>query len=175
MTRFIATIDGRSETVDVAGRDGRYRVTIGDRTIDVDARRPADGLQSLLIDGVSHVADVSTTAGGTLVDLDGSTYLVEVEEYARHIIRTRGGAGSSARGQTIKAPLPGKITHVAVAVGDRVKRGDTVVVVEAMKMENELKATTPGTVTEVRVRGGQPVSNGDVLVVIGPDDLKTSA
>lgn len=167
MTRFVATIDDRSETVEITGRDGRYRVVIGDRTIDVDARQPAGGPYSLLIDGVSHVADVSSTAGGTLVDLDGATYLVSVEEYARHVGRTRGGAGASATGQTIKAPLPGKVTHVAVAVGDRVERGDTVVVIEAMKMENEFKAVASGTVTEVRVRPGQAVNPGDVLVTIG--------
>ena len=164
--KFIATIDGRPETVEVTGRDGRYRVTVGERTIDVDARQPAAGLYSLLIDGVSHVADVSSTGGGTRVDLDGSTYLVEVEEHARHIIRTRGAAGSSGAGQTIKAPLPGKVTHVAVAVGDRVKRGDTVVVIEAMKMENELKVAASGTVTDVRVHPGQAVNPGDALVLI---------
>jgi biotin carboxyl carrier protein len=166
MTKLVATVNGRSETVEITGRDGGYRVTVGDRTIDVDARQPADGLYSLLIDGVSHVADISSTDGGTLVNVDGSTYLVEVEEHARHIIRTRGGAGSSAAGQTIKAPLPGKVTHVAVAVGDRVKRGDTVIVIEAMKMENEFKAAASGTVTEVRVRAGQAVNPGDVLVLI---------
>jgi len=166
MTTFIATINGRTETVEISGRDGRYRVTVGDRTLDVDARQPAAGLYSLLIDGVSHVAGVSSTDAGTLVDLDGSTYVIEVEEHARHLIRTRSGAGASAAGQTLKSPLPGKVTHVAVAVGDRVKRGDTVVVIEAMKMENEFKAAAAGTVTEVRVRAGQPVNPGDVLVLI---------
>ena len=53
-----------------------------------------------------------------------------------------------------------------VRVGDRVKRGDTVVVIEAMKMENEFKSTVSGTVTEVRVRAGQAVNPGDVLVLI---------
>ena len=165
--KFVATLNGRSETVQVTQGDGHYRVTVGDRTIEVDARWPAAGLVSLLLDGASHVAHVSHSAGGTLVDLDGATYLVEVEEHARHVIRTHGGAGTSAVGQTIKAPLPGKVTHVAVAVGDRVKRGDTVVVIEAMKMENEFKATAPGVVTEVRVHPGQSVNPGDVLVLIG--------
>ena len=165
--KFVARVNGRLETVLVTGSDGRYRVTVGELTIDVDARKPISGLSSLVINGVSHVADVVTAEGRTLVDLDGSTYLVEVEEYARHVIRTRGGVGGGAAGQTIKAPLPGKVTHVAVAVGDHVERGDTVVVIEAMKMENEFKATAPGTVTEVRVRPGQAVNAGDVLVLIG--------
>ena len=163
---FVARINGRSETVEVTETDGGLRVKIGELTLDVDARQPMSGLASLLIDGASHVADVAPTEGGTLVDLDGATYLVEVEEYARHLIRTRGGASGGAVGQTIKAPLPGKVTHVAVAVGDHVERGDTVVVIEAMKMENEFRAAAPGTVTEIRVAPGQPVNAGDVLVLI---------
>ena len=101
--KFVASINGRLEIVHVTRVEGGYRVTLGERTIDVDARRPAAGIYSLLIDGMSHVADVSSTDGGTLVDLDGATYLVEVEEHARHLIRTRGGAGAGAAGQTIRA------------------------------------------------------------------------
>ena len=165
--KFVAIVNGRAEMVQVTGSDGRYRVTVGEQTIDVDARRPMSGLSSLLVDGVSHVADVAPTEEGTLVDLDGATYLVEIEEYARHVIRTRGGTSGGGTGQTIKAPLPGKVTHVAVAVGDHVNRGDTVVVIEAMKMENEFKAAASGIVTEVRVQAGQSVNSGDILVLIG--------
>ena len=163
---FVARVNGRSETVQVTETDGRLSVKVGALTLEVDARQPMSGLASLLVDGASHVADVTPAEGGALVDLDGATYLVEVEEYARHVIRTRGGAGGSGAGQTIKAPLPGKITHVAVTVGDRVERGDTVIVIEAMKMENEFKAAASGTVTEVRVQPGQPVNAGDVLILI---------
>jgi biotin carboxyl carrier protein len=62
--------------------------------------------------------------------------------------------------------MPGKITHVAVRVGDRVARADTLIVIEAMKMENELKAMAPGTVREIRAEVGQAVNAGDVLVVV---------
>ena len=67
----------------------------------------------------------------------------------------------------MKAPLPGRITHVAVQAGDTVAPGQTLLVIEAMKMENELKASAPGTVREVRVAVSQAVNAGDVLVVIG--------
>ena len=164
--RLVTTVNGRAETVEVTGRDGRYRLTIGEQVIDVDARRIADGLYSLLVDGVSHVADVTRGARGARVDVGGATYHVEVEEHARYVIRTRGGAAAKGGTQTITAPLPGKITHVAVAPGDHVERGDTVVVIEAMKMENEFKAAAAGTVAEVRVQPGQSVNSGDVLVII---------
>ena len=167
--KLVVSLNGRTETVEVSGRDGCYRLAIGEQAIDVDVRRIADGLYSLLVDGVSHVAGVTPgtrAARGTRVDVGGATYHVEVEEHARHVIRTRGGTGARGGTQTITAPLPGKITHVAVAPGDRVERGDTVVVIEAMKMENEFTATAAGVVAEVRVQPGQPVNPGDVLVVI---------
>ncbi len=146
---------------------GRYRVTLGEQVWDVDARLTAQGIASLIIDGVSHVADIEDHAGECVVDVGGETYTVQVEEHTRHIIRTRGGAAGGAGAQTLKAPLPGKISHVAVQVGDAVTAGQSLLVIEAMKMENELKAAAPGTVREVRVTAGQAVNAGDVLVVIG--------
>jgi biotin carboxyl carrier protein len=121
----------------------------------------------LLVGGVSHVADVEDHQGACVVDVGGETYAVQVEEQTRYIIRTRGGGPGGAGGQTVKAPLPGKITHVSVRAGDTVTAGQSLVVIEAMKMENELKATAAGTVAEVRVSAGQAVNAGDVLVVIG--------
>jgi glutaconyl-CoA decarboxylase len=70
-------------------------------------------------------------------------------------------------GEVVAAPMPGHILSVGVKPGDAVKQGDTVVVMEAMKMENEIKVHAAGTVSEVRVAKGQDVGVGDVLVVIG--------
>jgi biotin carboxyl carrier protein len=165
--KFVATVGNRAVEVDVTRENGRYRVALGEQVWDVDARLTAQGIASLIIDGVSHVADVEDRAGECVVDVGGETYAVQVEEHTRHIIRTRGGAGAGAGGQIVKAPLPGKITHVAVQAGDAVTAGQSLLVIEAMKMENELKATAAGTVREVRVTAGQAVNAGDVLVVVG--------
>ena len=166
--KYVATVGGREHVVEVtAGADGRYRLVIGDREWDVDARLTAQGIYSLLIDHVSHVADVVDADGACLVDVGGETYAITVEEQTRHIIRTKGGAVQGASGQTLKAPLPGKISRVAVRPGDAVKAGDTLLVIEAMKMENEFRAGAAGTVAEVRVEAGQAVNAGDVLIVMG--------
>jgi biotin carboxyl carrier protein len=164
--KFVATLSGRTETVDVIGTDGAYRVTIGDQVWEVDARFTPGGLGSLLIGGVSYVAGVTEQAGLTIVDVAGETYAIEVEEATRHTIRTRGGVAAGGGLRTLTAPLPGRVTHVAVRAGDRVGPGDTLLVIEAMKMENEFKASAAGTVTEVRVEAGQAVNAGDVLLVI---------
>jgi biotin carboxyl carrier protein len=164
--KFVATIAGQSEAVEVTGHAGRYRVTIGDRTWDVDARLGRQGICSLLVDGASYVVQVADDRGARAVEVEGESYTVAVEEATRHVIRTRGGAIRDGGGQTVRAPMPGKIVDVTVRVGDRVAAADTVVVIEAMKMENELKATAPGTVRVIHVEAGQAVNAGDVLVVI---------
>jgi biotin carboxyl carrier protein len=165
--KYVATVGEQSRVVEVSGADGRYAITIGDARWEVDARLTAQGIYSLLIDGVSYVADVVDRDGLCVVDVGGESYDVMVEEQTRHIIRTRGGAAGGARGRTLTAPLPGKITRVAVRPGDTVDAGDTLLVIEAMKMENEFKAGAAGTVAEVRVAPGQAVNAGDVLVVLG--------
>jgi biotin carboxyl carrier protein len=148
------------------GADGRVRLTLGEEVWEVDARLSEDGVVSLLVGGVSHVATVVDREGTCVVQVGGETYEVLVEEQTRWIIRTHGGAAGPGHGQTLTAPLPGKITHVAVRPGDAVQAGDTLVVIEAMKMENEFKAAGAGTVAEVRVQRGQAVNPGDVLVVL---------
>ena len=76
-------------------------------------------------------------------------------------------ANAPAAGAKVTTPLPGTILDVFVNVGDAVKAGQTVVLLEAMKMENNIEADTEGTVKEVKVRKGDSVLEGDVLVVIG--------
>jgi biotin carboxyl carrier protein len=163
--RFALILDDRTEMIDVAGGSGRFRVMIGDQVWDVDARLTPQGICSLLIGGISYVADVTDADGITVVEVGGERYEVRVEEESRHIIRTRAGGGEHG-GQVVKAPMPGRVTHVAVQVGDTVVAGATLLVIEAMKMENEFKAKAAGTVKEVRVEAGQAVNPGDVLLIV---------
>lgn len=164
--KFVVSLEDRVEQVEVIEADGSYRLTIGDQTWVVDARLTAEGIYSLLIDGVSYAVDVTDEEGVCTVHVGAAAWAMRVEEATRHALRTSAGAGAAHGGQTLTAPLPGKITHVAVKPGDRVQRGDTLLVIEAMKMENEFRASAAGTVAQVRVHSGQAVNAGDVLVVI---------
>jgi pyruvate carboxylase subunit B len=165
--KYIATIAGTPTVVDVTGGEaGRYRLTIDDQVWEVDARLTPQGVCSLLVGGVSHVADVVDRDGTCVVDVGGEVHEILVEEQTRWIIRTRAGAAGAGQGQTLTAPLPGKVTHVAVQPGDRVRAGDTLVVIEAMKMENEFKASSAGTIADIHVQPGQAVNPGDVMVVV---------
>lgn len=163
--KFAAEVDGRVIPVEVTGEAGRYRVTAAGETLEVDARRVGESSWSLLLGGESHLADLGEEDGVTVVFVAGEVHRIRVEEESRYLIRTRGGT-AAASGQVLKAPMPGRVVLIEVTLGQRVSRGDGLVILEAMKMENEFRATGDGTVREIRVQPGQTVNPGDVLVVV---------
>lgn len=163
--KFEAQLGAETLPVEVSGTDGRYTIDVDREVWHVDARESTPGIWSLLIDGVSYVVDVTDEDGTYVVEVDGESYRIRIEEETRYIIRTR-GAKAAAGGQVLRAPMPGRVTHIAVEVGRPVQPGEGLIVLEAMKMENEFKATASGTVREIPVQVGQTVNPGDVLVVI---------
>ena len=163
--KFEAQEGGRIVPVDIGGDAGRYTIVVDGRALSVDARQTVEGIWSILLDGASYVVDVTEQDGAYAVDVDGERYTIRVEEESRYIIRTRGATGVE-RGQVLKAPMPGRVTLVEVTVGQTVAPGDGLIVLEAMKMENEFKAQVTGTVREIRAQVGQAVKPGDVLLVI---------
>jgi biotin carboxyl carrier protein len=163
--KFEAQLDGDVIPVEITGGGGHYRVELGGERLDVDARPTGGGGWSLLLGQASTAADVTEEDGCFVVHVEGEAYAIRVEEETRYIIRTRGGA-AAAGGQVLKAPMPGRVVLVEVAVGQAVKPGDGLVILEAMKMENEFKASVTGTVREIRVEVGQIVNPGDVLLMI---------
>jgi biotin carboxyl carrier protein len=160
--RFDADLGGRRVDITVREDGGRYEVTIGDRVLRVDACHAAKGFLHLLVDGNSHEAALAPTDGGFAVRLSGGPSMsVRLREAGRGPASRAAEAAGTGR---LVAPMPGKVVRVLVAPGDAVPAGAGLVVVEAMKMENELRATHAGTVRTVHVREGQPVEGGAVLV-----------
>ncbi len=166
--RLVLTLGGESVAVDVTERDGRYEVRLGEERVEVDARIPASGPVSLLVDGESWLVDLAVAEGEVVVVIAGQPERVQVEA-AGGAGGRRGGRAGGGRGQRLLAPMPGRVVAVHVRPGDRVEAGTPLVVLEAMKMENEFRATAEGRVSEVAVAPGQAVNAGDVLVVVSPD------
>ena len=143
-------------------------VQLDETTYEVDFTPIGGGLFSLLIKGRSYEVDVVEEGEGVLaIWVDGEPHHIEFEEEGR---RRRRGAKGPGRGeggrQTIVAPMPGKVVKVLVSPEQEVSAGQGVIVIEAMKMENELKASGPGVVKEIRVQEGAGVGGGEILVVI---------
>ncbi len=136
------------------------------------------------IDGAEYTANVEERDGGKLqVTVNGKAYEVEVPGHVASAPKVKpikpavpvAGAApvvtapkkAAVGGNAVTAPLPGTITSIKVKVGDSVKAGQTVIVMEAMKMANNIVAETDGTVKSILVQQGAQVQSGDALVEIG--------
>ena len=170
---FEIEINDRSRTVTVERRaDGRFRVIVDGRPHEVDAVRAGEFGLSLLLDGdagTSREIQIAPAGDGRsgqlLVGIDGRTVGATVN--ARRTRRAGAHGGADAHGeQAVVAPMPGRVVRVLVAAGDTVAARQGVVVVEAMKMENELRSPKAGRVKDVAVTPGTSVEAGRVLMVI---------
>jgi biotin carboxyl carrier protein len=164
---LIVTAFGRDRSVAIEGPldDGRFRVAIDGEERVVDARALRPGTWSLLIDGASFVVDLDPRRAGVAASVGATEALLSVEDALHRRLATAAGARTaSPRGESIRAPIAGKVVKVLVAPGDQVAPGAAVIVLEAMKMENELVAERGGAVTAVHRAAGQAVETGDLLV-----------
>ena len=118
--------------------------------------------------GRSHVVRVTPTAEGLEVGLRGVVIPVEVKHPLEKMLQATGGARAASRGETLSAPMPGVVVAMRVKPGDTVKAGQPVVVVEAMKMQNELAVVHDGVVTDVLVAERDAVSAGQALIRLSP-------
>ena len=157
---------GRRRAVEVVRIGDTYLVSIDGRDHEVDVRN-IDGTLSLLIGTKSYEISVGPSAGGAMtVHVDGVPVDVSVSTSRASAGRAADGASEASGPQRVTAPMPGKIVKLLVKAGDRVEPRQGLVVVEAMKMENELRARAAGTVAEVRVVEGASVEAGAILVIL---------
>jgi biotin carboxyl carrier protein len=160
---FDAAVLGRTLRVEVKERDGRYAVLIDGKAHDVDYRETGRDFVSLLLDGKSYEAGLERRPSGCIVHFPADTLDVELTEAAR-------GAAVGARKPPgparVVAPMPGKIVRLLVVPGQEVPAGQGLLVMEAMKMENELRSPRAGSVQQIAVREGQTVETGALLAVV---------
>lgn len=158
-------VDGRVMRVDFSRVADRWSMLV--RPVAADAGQDVSTNESASLRGSSHeIAIESSRQGRHVVHVDGDVVPVTVRVPGRGR-RTFDGDGPGATGPVaIVAPMPGRVVKLLVAPGDAVAAHQGLVVVEAMKMENELRAPRAGTVADVRVREGAPVEANVVLVVI---------
>ena len=161
--KYQVEIEGQTHEVDVQFSGETALVRLNGKSLDADVRRIPGGV-NLIIDGVVHdvliggkPARLDVAAGGTRLRASAIS-----ERMAGR--RKKGGSGGGAG--ELRAPMPGRIVSVAVSVGQEVNVGDSLVVIEAMKMQNELRAEVAGKVVEVAVSAEQSVEADALLVVV---------
>jgi acetyl/propionyl-CoA carboxylase alpha subunit len=159
------TIDGRPDTIEILSLAPACRFQLGDGPPrDANVESPEPGVYSVLLDGRSYDAFVEETPTGLVVTIEGYRFELEVRD-PRRWSRRSAGAGAGAV-QSIVSPMPGKVVRVLAAPGDEVVAGQGIVVVEAMKMQNELKSNRTGRVLSVPAKEGATVNAGELLATI---------
>ncbi|HKV54590.1 MAG TPA: biotin/lipoyl-containing protein [Candidatus Binataceae bacterium] len=167
-TRYTAALEGGEHEIELeelAADSYSIKVAGGEHRVDV--RRIGPGAFSIIIDDRSFDLDV-VREGDELIVVSrrGTTRITLLDAARRARLRKDGSQATVAGRAEVKAMMPGRIVNVLVQPGDTVTRQQGVVVVEAMKMENELKSPKDGKVIEVKVEAGQTVEKGELLVVI---------
>jgi biotin carboxyl carrier protein len=164
--KLIAREGGSEQEVEVVRHDGGYRVRIGDRWVEADCVSVGPYVRSLRMADGRQFSFVHHREGNTWeIAIGGGTVYVDVIDplAARRKRREDEGGG----GGIIKALMPGRIVRVLVAKGDAVRKGAGLLILEAMKMENEIQAPVDGIVDEIYVEPGRTVEAGAELVHIG--------
>jgi len=166
----------REETVRIERdrRDGdRFRVSVGETVHTVEAARLSerDALWSLVVDGGQHEVAVRRGRGERYtVSTARATHTVDVTDPLTHLARAAHGAAAGGGIETVDAYMPGRVVAVLVEEGEEVEAGQGVVVLEAMKMENEIAVERAGRIGKVHVEPGQAVEGGDPLFELGPPE-----
>ena len=165
--KLLAEIEGEREPVEFTREGTRVFAEVGGRRYELEARGLGAGEYLLLHGGRVYECRVGAaqSRGSLNVSVGGSDYAVVVTD-PKHLRGAAGVAGADSGRAQVTAPMPGKVVRVLVEQGRQVAAGEPLVVVEAMKMQNELKSPKAGTVSELRAEAGATVNAGEVLVVV---------
>lgn len=164
--KYFATVNGKEYTIEIDGED---KVLVNGEAHQIDFQQLTEtGTLSLLLDHRSLEAIVNSRDDAWEVLLHGDLYTVYVQdERSYRLAQARGTLVEETGELVIRSPMPGVILDVLVAPGQHVAKGDKVVILESMKMENELRSTREGIVRRVQVTKGDNVEKNQNLVIIG--------
>jgi biotin carboxyl carrier protein len=163
--KYIAMIDDREYHVEILDDD---KVSLDGVTYDVDFESiGGQPVYSLLINGRSFEAHIVAGEDAWKVMLQGTLHTIKVEDERERRLRAAGGGRVAEKGDFhLKAPMPGLVVAVPVEEGEEVAEGDTLVILESMKMQNELRSPRAGVVTRVRVGAGDSVDQKQTMLSV---------
>ena len=127
--------------------------------------------RKVIVDGVEFEVEVEGEGTNFTAKVEGKTFQIEIPDAQPVAKKKRGGGGRKKKGGTVSANIPGKVVTVEVEEGQKVAEGQVILILEAMKMQNEIQAPVSGTVTKVHCSEGEAIEANVPLVVIEPDQV----
>lgn len=162
---FEIEVDGKTHKLDLTRSESGWLCTLDGATVNVDAVLTRPNVISLIIDGVAYEVKREIAANEQYVWVRSARFKTDVRD-PRSLRSRRAAAGAGEGPQKLLAPMPGKVVRLIAKEGESIEAGKGVLVVEAMKMQNELKAIKSGTVQRILVAEGAAVNAGDVLAIV---------
>jgi len=163
--KYITTLDGKEYLIEVVDE---HHVSVNGRAQEVDFESVSgQPVYSLILDGKSYESYVYETEEGWQVLTRGRQYNLTIEDEREKRLRAAAGGGVAESGEFhLKAPMPGLVVAIPVNEGDKVEKGQVILILESMKMQNELKSPKAGTVGRIRVKQGEKVEQRQALLSV---------
>lgn len=169
--KYLVTINDQPLTVEISEQAGELQIMVDGKPMSSSVvTDQAHHRLLMLLDSRSFDAEVYRSNGATSVLLAGREFPCIVEDERLVSIHRQAGLITTGHDTEVKAPMPGLIVRLLKNVGDTVTKGERLLIVEAMKMENELKSPIAGRVKEFHVAIGRPVDKGQALVTLSGHD-----
>lgn len=159
-------IDELVYRVEVERDAGVYKVKLGDKVYSVDVAQPLPFSYSLIINGYSYAVDITPRGDQKDILVSGKTFRAEVYDENKKPLLSKKKLDHLEGEQKIISSMPGKVISILTQAGQRVEKGSGVIIIQAMKMENEIKAPKDGEIKDIRVTEGQTIEVGQVLLVM---------
>jgi len=165
------TIDQKIHKVEIDLRDGKYLVKLGDRQHQVDSQQISENCISLLVDGKAYTVFITEDKTKRYISVQGEQFCIE-ETKSESETRSVAEAATLQGIPTISSPMPGKVVKILVREKDKVRKGQGLVIVEAMKMENEIRSPSAGIVRKINFKEGNLVDTADPIIELELGELQ---
>jgi biotin carboxyl carrier protein len=163
-------IDEQVRKLGIEFKDGQYRISLDDKEYVVDSSQISENCLSLLVGGKTYTVYLAEADGKRYVFIGGEQFCIQ-EAKAESITASGGDSAAVEEAPIAASPMPGKVVKLLVKEGDEVEKGQGLVIVEAMKMENEIKSPVKGMVEKVNFKAGDLVDAAQPIVEIKPEEL----
>jgi biotin carboxyl carrier protein len=156
---------GKTHRLEIAKVEGGWECRLDGQSVAIDVVSPRRDVLSLLVDGRSYEIKREQTAAGLSMWVGSTRFAIELRD-PRSLRARQKTAGDEKGPRKLLAPMPGRVVRLLVAEGSEVEAGQGIVVVEAMKMQNEIKSPKKGIVKKISATAGEAVNPGDVLAIV---------
>jgi biotin carboxyl carrier protein len=165
------SIEEQAYKLEIDQKDGKYEVKLGDERYDVDSEPISENCLSLLVNEKAYTVFIAEDQGKKYVSIQGQQFCIE-EARAEIGARSTAESATLKGAPTISSPMPGKVVKILVGEGDRVEKGQGLVIVEAMKMENEIRSASAGVVEKINFKEGDLVDAAVPIIELELEEEK---